>query len=116
MSNKLKIKNKINIDNVEKRIINYPYINNLLKDHIASLSKINPPFIDQVHIFIEWLNRYQDTSIMLLEEMERMLDRVSKSNVKNIEILFKRLKNTIDKDQFKSVDSELFLLNYFIFN
>lgn len=116
MRKRLGIKNKINIELVKQRVNDYPQISNLLESEINSFSEINTPTIEQVHIFIEWLYRFQDTSKALLYEIERVLNRISNSDVKNVENLFRKLSAANDKEQFDSVYSELFLLNHFILN
>ena len=118
MVKKQKADFNVNINNVISRVDGYPLIKKYIQPQLSRLikSKSNPPLIEQVHEVIYWLHRYTNTSVKLLEELELVIDNISKNRFLN----WKNLLNTyfLSKDQnnYNSLYSELFLANYFINN
>jgi hypothetical protein len=118
MAKKQKADFNVNIDNVISRVDAYPLIKTYIKPHLAKLieSRTNPPLIEQVHEVIEWLHRYTKTSVELLEELELIIDNISKYKFINWENLLTSYFSSQDKNNYNSSYSEIFLANYFIRN
>ena len=121
MSKKLKTSSRISVDSISEVISSYPYIYRLMKSQLESMNDLNsPPLKDQVNPIINQLDCYGSDNCMqcknLLDGMNRILKRIISQNFLNQDNLLKKLVLANNDRNYRSIESEVLLANFFIMN
>ena len=103
---------------LKQRIKNYPLLSKILERQLRKLSQSNQSLrIEPVHPIISWIDCFCDNRCkQLLNQMEGVLTRIQSSQFLNKQKLLNKLGTAKDEFNFRSVNSELFLANFFIKN
>ena len=108
----------INMQELKQRIQKYPLISKRVERQLRKLSQSNQSLrIEPVHSIISWIDCFCDNPCkQLLNQMEGVLTRLQSSHFLTKQKLLNKLGTEKDEFHFRSVNSELFLANFFIKN